>query len=352
MRGEEDRGASAGGESGASVPDARRIERVLERLPGLRALVVGDLLLDEYRVGDADRISPEAPVPIVRVRSTRKTLGGAGNVAAGIRALGGRCELVALAGADAEGDAALECLGELGIPASAVVRTPERPTPHKLRVVARSRQMLRLDRESDEPVARVRIEAVRTAIEARLAGCDVILLQDYDKGLFADDLGSWIIELARRHGRPVVADPKNALDRFRGAALVKPNLEEAHRFLPGAADTFERRRAWLEKIQRALGGSEIVLTRGSLGMTALDAQGAAFDVPTRPAEVFDVQGAGDTSIAALALCRGAGASLLESCIVANAAASVAVEKIGTAAVGLEELRGRLRERGFELGENA
>lgn len=328
------------------------LEAVLGRFAGLRVLVVGDLLLDEYRVGDVERLNPEAPVPIVRVRSTRRVLGGAGNVACGIAALGGRCELVALAGTDAEGDCVVDCLQQAGLSTSGLVRTPERPTTHKLRVVARSQQLIRLDREVDEPVEPARREAIRNAIASRLPQADIVVLQDYDKGLFAEDLGSWIIALGRSQGRAVVVDPKRALGRFRGAALLKPNLEEAMSFVEGRAEPFESRRAWLEKIQRALGGSEIVLTRGAAGMTALDARGEAFDVPTRPLEVFDVQGAGDTSIAVLALCRAAGASLRESCIVANAAASVAVEKVGTAIVELEELRARLAERVPGRGETA
>lgn len=339
------------GKQGTETPGGW-IEATLAGFAGRRVLVVGDLLLDEYRIGDVDRVSPEAPVPIVHVRSTRMTPGGAANVACGIVALGGHCDLVGLIGADPEGDAIVDCLANNGVATSDLIRTPERPTAHKLRIVARSQQMLRLDRESDEPIRAEQGEALRTVIEERLARCDVVLLQDYDKGLFADGLASWIIERARSRSIAVVADPKNDLGRFRNASLVKPNMEEAMRFVEGRADGFESRRIWLEKMQRALDGSEIVLTRGAQGMTALDARGEAFDVPTRPAEVFDVQGAGDTSIAALALCRAAGASLLESCIVANAAASVAVEKMGTAVVELAELRQRLAERVLDLEEQA
>jgi D-beta-D-heptose 7-phosphate kinase/D-beta-D-heptose 1-phosphate adenosyltransferase len=140
-----------------------------------------------------------------------------------------------------------------------------------------------------------------------------------------------------------VADPKRDLARFRGASLVKPNLDEATRFVVGSGADFDARRSLLEKLHHELGGGEVVVTRGRFGMSALDENGDAFDVPTRPLEVYDVQGAGDTSIAALGLCRGAGATLEDACIVANAAAAVVVEKVGTATVGLSELRGRLSE---------
>ena len=318
-----------------------RIDAALERFASLRVLVVGDLLLDEYRIGDVDRISPEAPVPIVKVGESRVCLGGAGNVARGIVALGAACELAAVAGVDAEGARTLELLAEIGISTGSIVPTPDRVTSHKIRVIARGQQVLRLDREEEGPLSPEASAALRDSIAKRLAAVDVVILQDYDKGVFADGLGAWLIERARQQGLWVAADPKHDLRRFRGASLVKPNRDEARSFLPGGDSDFESRRTLLEKIQRELGGAEIVLTRGSAGMTALDHRGQATDVATRSAEVFDVQGAGDTSIAVLALCRAAGAELVDACVVANAAAAVAVEKMGTAAVDLDELRGRL-----------
>jgi D-beta-D-heptose 7-phosphate kinase/D-beta-D-heptose 1-phosphate adenosyltransferase len=330
---------SAVGEAGRRA----RIESRFDRFPAIRVLVVGDLLLDDYRSGDVDRISPEAPVPVVRVRSQRTELGGAGNVARGIVALGANCEIVGIAGRDAEGDRAIELLERLGISTAGIVRSGDRVTPHKIRVVARGQQMLRIDREDDEPPSAEVLSSLRSKLSSLLPEVDVVILQDYDKGLFAEGLASWVIEAARRVGVSVVADPKHDLRRFHGASLIKPNLEEARAFLPGSVASFEGRRTLLEKIQRELGGGEIVVTRGAEGMTALDRAGDVTDVRTRPAEVFDVQGAGDTSIAVLALCRAVGAPLVEACIVANAAAAIAVGKMGTAAVDLDELRRRLPE---------
>jgi D-beta-D-heptose 7-phosphate kinase/D-beta-D-heptose 1-phosphate adenosyltransferase len=330
-----------------------RIESVLDRFGSLRVLVIGDLLLDEYRSGEVDRISPEAPVPVVRILDERAELGGAGNVARGVVALGARCELVAPLGTDAEGARVVRLLADIGISQQGIVRTPGRGTPHKLRVVARGQQMLRLDREERGALVAAQQVALREAIVRLLPGSDVVILQDYDKGTFADGLAAWSIEFARQSGVRVAADPKHDLRRFRGASLVKPNLEEARACvlgatvpganMPDASMDLVGRRALLEKIQRELGGAEIVLTRGAAGMTALDRHAVATDIGTRSVEVYDVQGAGDTSIASLALCRAAGAELVDACIVANAAAAVAVGKVGTAAVDLEELRRRLPE---------
>lgn len=332
--------------------DRERLEAIIEGWLGLRMLVVGDVLLDEYRVGDVDRVSPEAPVPVVRVRRSETALGGAGNVARNIVSLGARADLVGVVGCDPEAELLRRLLEKIGVDPDGLVESAGRPTCHKLRIIARSQQMLRLDREEEGPIDPEPSRAVRGAIEAKLDGCHGVILEDYDKGIFADGIARWTIELARQRGLRVVADPKADLRRFRGASLVKPNLDEAMNFVSGGArasarsrrvEGFAALRSLLEKLQDELGGGEVVVTRGRAGMIALEASGEVFDVPTRPLEVFDVQGAGDTSVAVLALARVAGASLAEACIVANAAAAVVVEKVGTAAVEIHELRHRLPE---------
>jgi rfaE bifunctional protein kinase chain/domain len=326
-----------------SVERLRQIESVLERLTEVRALVVGDLILDEYREGEVDRVSPEAPVPIVRVARESVCLGGAANVARAVVSLGADCRLVGVVGEDREGESLRELVAGLDVSTSGILRVPHRPTTHKIRVVARAQQMLRLDREVSSPIETELAEKIRQAITERIEGCDVVVLEDYDKGLFGDGLAHWIIELARSLNLFVVADPKRELIRFRGACLVKPNLDEATGFVAGSGASSTALRNLLEKLQHEIGGGEVVVTRGRFGMSGLDQGGHAFDVPTHALEVYDVQGAGDTSIAALGLCRAAGASLLDACIVANAAASVAVGKVGTAAVGRAELLERLPE---------
>jgi D-beta-D-heptose 7-phosphate kinase/D-beta-D-heptose 1-phosphate adenosyltransferase len=320
-----------------------RIEEILLRFENVRVLVVGDLILDEYREGDVDRVSPEAPVPIVRVSSSTVCLGGAANVAQAVVSMGANCQLVGLVGDDQEGEKLLSLAGELGLSTSGILRSVDRPTTHKLRIVARSQQMLRLDREENGEIGAETAETFRRMIAERIEGCQLIILEDYDKGLFGEGLARWVIELARTLKILIVADPKVDLARFRGVDLVKPNFKEAIRFAPGRASDRAMRRTLLEKLQFELGGGEVVVTRGRFGMSALDREGSHFEVPTRALEVYDVQGAGDTSIAALGLCRAVGASLGDACIVANAAAGIAVEKAGTASVELSELRKRLSE---------
>jgi len=322
----------------ASASSTAQIEAILDRLTTLRVLVLGDVILDEYRLGDVDRVSPEAPVPIVRVRETIRALGGAGNVARGVAALGARATLVGVVGDDAEGEAVRALLAQAGLSTGGLVVAAERPTTHKLRVVARAQQMLRLDREEQVAFDAATRDALRERIAECLPVVDVVVLQDYDKGVFVDGLARFVLEAARAHRLPVMVDPKRDLGRFRGASLLKPNVDEALANVAGGVDDFAARRALLEKLAHVLGGAEVVLTRGRAGVSALDASGRAFDVPTTPREVYDVQGAGDTAIAALALCRAAGASLVDACIVANAAAGLAVAKSGTAVVSATELR--------------
>lgn len=305
----------------------------------LRVLVVGDVMLDEDRLGGVSRVSPEAPVPIVGVREVRRAPGGAANVAHNVIRLGAECELVGVVGDDDEGRVLADVLSAAGLGTAGLVVAEGRPTTHKLRVVAGGRQMVRLDREVTAPLTAAPREAIRARIEAAVERCDLVVLEDYDKGLFADGVGDWIVARARRALKPVMVDPKREVSRFREADLIKPNQLEAEALADGeVGDDAAGRRRLLEKIQTRFGGGEVVVTRGGEGISALDRQGAFVDVPTRSRAVYDVQGAGDTAMAALALARGAGASLPGACIVANAAASVAVSRVGTAAVSRAELQ--------------
>ncbi len=325
---------------------ADRLSALIDRFAGLRVLVVGDVMLDEYRVGDVERVSPEAPVPIVRVAAEQTALGGAGNVARNVLALGGRAALVGLVGSDPEGERVRMLAKQAGLPADGLVASASRPTSHKLRVVARGQQMLRLDREVSRASSQDEQMALRAQLLEVVAEQDVVILADYDKGIFAEGEAGWLIERALACGAMVVADPKRDLVRFRGASLVKPNRSEALACVGRDSQRLDEagdRQQLLEAIRDVIGGGEVVVTRGASGMSALDASGRFVDVPTRTVEVFDVQGAGDTTVAALALCRAAGASLAEACIVANAAAAAAVEQVGTAAVEAPQLRARLPE---------
>jgi rfaE bifunctional protein kinase chain/domain len=325
----------------ATTLELRRLEKLLEGFRQVRLLVLGDVVLDEYLWGEVERVSPEAPVPVVHVRRESMVLGGAGNVVRNVVALGAGCAFCAAVGDDRAGDRVIALLRGLDVGTEGIVRVPGRPTTRKTRVIARSQQVVRFDRETTEPIPPSAARALRAAVDAALPRAHGLVLEDYGKGVLAPGRLRSVLRQAEAAGVPVSADPKADLSLYRGASLVKPNLREAEALsgVPLRRPGDLARAA--AKLRRRLGGAALVVTRGAAGMT-LFAEGAdGLDVPTPPREVFDVQGAGDTAIAVLTLALRAGGSLLEAAVLANAAAGVVVEKVGTATASAEEVRAHL-----------
>lgn len=321
--------------------ELRRLEKLLHDFRQVRLLVVGDVVLDEYLWGDVERVSPEAPVPVVHVRRESMVLGGAGNVVRNAVALGARCDFCAAIGEDRAGDRVLELLGELGVDGAGIVRVPDRPTTRKTRVVARSQQIVRFDRETSEPLAAGVARRVLAAVSAALPQAHGVVLEDYGKGLLTAKLLRAAMRRFTAAGVPVSVDPKSDLAAYRGASLVKPNLREMEALAGARIQTRDDLTRAAERLRRRLGGAALVVTRGAAGMTLFGDDAAGVEVPTPPREVFDVQGAGDTAIAVLTLALRAGGSLLEAAVLANAAAGVVVAKIGTATASPDEVRERL-----------
>ena len=317
--------------------DRRRLERLIASFRQLRLLVVGDVMLDEYLWGDVDRVSPEAPVPVVHVKRESLALGGAGNVVRNVVAMGAECVVCAVVGDDRAGDRVIDLLKDLGVDPSGMVRVADRPTTRKTRVEARSQQILRFDRETDEPISASASRRLLRAVDAALPGIRGAILEDYGKGVLPVRVLRAAMRRFSEAGVPVAVDPKTSVTPYRGADLFKPNLREVAA-LTGARIRSEHElyRA-VARLRRRLGQSDIVVTRGSDGMTIFEGDASPVDVPIARSEVFDVQGAGDTTIAALALTRLAGGSLLEAAVVANTAAGVVVGKVGTATANPEEI---------------
>ncbi len=317
----------------------------LDALSGRRLLVVGDVMLDEYVSGDARRVCPEAPVPVVEVASRWSVPGGAANAAANAAALGGRVILGGVTGDDMAATELAKAAKSAGVDPSGLVSDSSRPTTVKLRVLARGQQVIRADTESSAPLPPRPAEllgawAARVAIES-----DAILLSDYGKGVLADALAARVIGAAKRAGKPVVVDPKGSdSSRYQGATVVKPNLGElgelSGRVIRTPADVIDAG----QRLADALDGTAVLVTRGADGMTLFRAGEVHQFLPAAPARrVFDVTGAGDTAAAALALALAAGLSVEEAARVANAAGGVAVSKIGTATVSPGELLAALLE---------
>ncbi len=320
------------------------LARHLLRFSRSRVLILGDVMLDEYVWGTVSRISPEAPVPVVAVRSESVKVGGAGNVATNVAALGGQASLIGLVGDDAVAERLGHELELAGVKSDGLIVDRSRPTTVKSRVVAGSQHIVRFDRESDAPISPAIRERVVAAVRERLSGADVLLISDYAKGLIGPGLVRAVLAVAARQGRIVAVDPKvQHLPLFKGVTVVAPNHHEA----AAAARLQVRNEADLLRVGRVLlrrlQARAVLITRGEQGMSLFEAEKAVVHIPTVAREVYDVTGAGDTVMGALSLALAARADICEAAIIANYAAGVVVGKRGTATVTRGELERALRE---------
>jgi D-beta-D-heptose 7-phosphate kinase/D-beta-D-heptose 1-phosphate adenosyltransferase len=317
---------------------ASAARRLLEAMQGKKVLVLGDVMLDEFLWGKVARISPEAPVPVVEVTRHSFHLGGAGNVAHNVRALGGEAVLAAVIGRDVAGDRIRESLEVAGVGAALALADAGRPTTVKTRIVAHHQQVVRADRERSDDIPRALEDALFEQVTRALPGCGAIVLSDYQKGVVTPRLMSAVLGLARRRRVPVLVDPKVRHFRlYRRVALVTPNQKEAEEASGIAIRTDRDLRAAGERILKVLGCGAVLITRGEQGMSLFPAGGRAVHLPTAAREVFDVTGAGDTVIATVGLAIAAGASLAEAAMLANHAAGVVVGKLGTATAAPAEV---------------
>jgi D-beta-D-heptose 7-phosphate kinase/D-beta-D-heptose 1-phosphate adenosyltransferase len=314
------------------------------RFSRCRVLILGDVMLDEYMWGAVSRISPEAPVPVVAVQSESVKVGGAGNVATNVAALGGRATLVGLVGNDAAAERLSHELELHGVKGDGLVEDRSRPTTIKSRVVAGSQHVVRFDRESDAPVSRAVRAQVIAAVRQRLPETDVLLISDYAKGVVSPGLVREVLALAARYHRMVAVDPKvQNLPLFKGVTVVAPNHHEAaaaaHLTIRSEADLLRVGQVLLRRL-KARG---VLVTRGEQGMSLFEAGKPVVHIPTVAREVYDVTGAGDTVMGALSLALAAGATMGEAAVIANFAAGVVVGKRGTATVTRAELEQALRD---------
>lgn len=297
-----------------------------------RVLVAGDLMLDRYWHGGTSRISPEAPVPVVRVNGVEERVGGAGNVALNIAALGGRASLIGYCGRDEAGASLIGLLEQAGI-ACRIEHIETLPTITKLRVLSRHQQLIRLDFE--ERFHEVDPDRLAEPYAARLAETDVVVLSDYGKGTLREVPA--LIARARSAGKPVLVDPKGTdFDKYRGASLITPNRSEFEAVVGPCRDEAELVEQGFTLLER-LELDALLITRSEQGMTLLQRHEKALHLPAEAKEVYDVTGAGDTVISVLAAALAAGSSLPEATYLANVAAGIVVGKLGTASVDAEEL---------------
>ena len=298
-----------------------------------RVLVVGDVMLDRYWFGDVSRISPEAPVPVVLIRKEDERLGGAANVAWNCKDLGARTKLLSVVGKDEPGAKLAKLLRQKGIEAS-LHRDARLDTTLKLRVIGRRQQLLRIDFE--KPPSSEVLASKLAEFKQALPGCDVVILSDYGKGGLAHI--ETMIREARKSRKPVLVDPKgDDYARYKGASIITPNVAELREVVGRWTDEKDLK-SRAQALREKLGLEALLLTRGEDGMT-LFSKNKVTTIKAEAREVFDVTGAGDTVIAALAVMLGAGASLENAMRIANRAAGIVVGKLGTATATPAELFG-------------
>jgi rfaE bifunctional protein kinase chain/domain len=334
--------------SGLTPLTRDRVLQLIGRMKTSRVVVVGDIMLDRYLVGETDRLSPEAPVPVLTVRERHAALGGAAIVAANVAAVGAACQLVCAVGVEVDGAAIRQELAVARLEDRHVVTVAGRPTTSKTRIIARAQQIVRIDDEVESLLDGTDLaRLIRVAREA-LADADALLLEDYNKGALAPPLIAAVMEVAKRRGIPIVVDPKfRQFFEYAGATVFKPNRRELESAL-GAAVDLQNGNALPEVLAR-LKVDNLLVTLGAEGMVLVMKDGSSTHIPSIAREIYDVSGAGDTVTAWMGAALAAGGSIRESAQLANYAAGVEVGKPGVATVSPEEVLAVHEERYDQIG---
>ena len=318
------------------------------KLPSVSIMVVGDIILDKYLHGDVSRISPEAPVPVVHVKSENLKLGGAGNVINNLFALGCKSFVISRCGQDENSEKLKQLLLDIKIPEQniSLIRSKDIPTTIKTRVIAGHQQVCRIDREDVLPLTAAENEITNSKIKTFISAADGLILSDYDKGFFNSGLIENISKIAK--DKYIAVDPQvGHFDYYKKVSILTPNHHEAGRYLGRTIYTDAEIETAALDITKKLDCESVMITRGEKGMTLFqkDPQ-QIFHIPTVAREVFDVTGAGDTVISVFTAFKLAGLSQLEASVVANAAASLVISRIGAATATVEEIENRLQIMGL------
>jgi D-beta-D-heptose 7-phosphate kinase/D-beta-D-heptose 1-phosphate adenosyltransferase len=322
---------------------SQRLLHTISRFAKTKVLVIGDIMLDHFIWGAVNRISPEAPVPVVHVESETLCPGGAANVFHNLQSLGGKADLCGIIGRDEDGKALLKQLSLSPKKHGGLFIERDRPTTKKTRILAHSQQVVRYDIESRHDISRPTSKRMLDYIESQLAGIGCVVISDYAKGVVTPYLMSTITNMLAQGGIPIVVDPKvDHLPYYAGVTVITPNHFEAEH----GALLFSRSSDPVSDaghhLRNKLGCKAVLVTRGEQGMTLCEEKGISWHIPTMARQVYDVTGAGDTVVSTLALALGAGASLREGAILANHAAGIVVGRIGTATVTAAELKTAIR----------
>lgn len=322
-----------------------KIIKILSDFQSRKLIVIGDIMLDEYIWGNVDRISPEAPVPIVDVIKQSFHLGGAGNVAHNLKFMDAKVSLIGVIGDDHQGVEIIDKLDKNGIDSSGIFKDKNRKTTQKTRIIAHSQHVVRVDREKRSPIDNNISEAIIKFLKTKLTETDAVIFEDYDKGVLSPPIIEKILKLTEEINIPVFVDPKfKHFFSYRNVTVFKPNCRELS-FATGISGTSENELTKAaKKVQDEIGCTYLLLTRGESGMLLYrKGDNEPFIIPTKANEVYDVSGAGDTVISALALSYSSGSSIEEAAIIASHAAAVQVRKIGAQTVSVDEIKENLFE---------
>jgi D-beta-D-heptose 7-phosphate kinase/D-beta-D-heptose 1-phosphate adenosyltransferase len=327
---------------------------IVSRFPGRRVLVVGDFMLDRYVFGDAERISPEAPVPVLRVVERQDRVGGAGSVALNVAALGAKVTCFGVLGKDSFGERVTKLLEEAGCDTCGLVRADDRPTITKTRLVGLAehrhrQQILRVDDEVAKPLAKASDDALRSGLRDAISTCDVVCLEDYAKGVLSFSLCQGIIAAARELSKPVLVDPaRTGWQYYRGATVATPNRAELEHVVGSFTDEEIDRKAvgLIERMEI----DSLVVTLGRDGARLIHRDGSSRYFPTRPRAVYDNTGAGDAVLAMMAVAIAAGGTLDQAVMLANVAGGLEVQKFGCVPISREEVLEEL-QRGHDAGRS-
>ena len=315
-----------------------RLDEIFTGFSGKRIMVVGDLMIDEYLIGHVSRISPEAPVPVVEVAEETHRLGGSANVALNIASLGLEPIMVGIIGDDLAGDKLLQQFKRMNVRTDGVIKSKDRPTTVKTRIIGDSQHIARVDRELNTYLITEEEEQLFKVVVDMLDSVDAVVLEDYNKGVLTEKLISFIIDLANEKGKIITVDPKfrNFL-KYQNVTLFKPNIKETEEALAIKVATDEDLFKAGEALLNNLKAKSVLITRGAKGMSLFEPEGRVTHVDTRVRKVADVSGAGDTVISTLTAALTAGATNKEAATIANYAAGVVCEYVGIVPIEIEKL---------------
>ena len=315
-----------------------KLAHILSSFDGKNVLIIGDFMLDEYVWGSVKRISPEAPVPVVNVEKRTYMAGGAGNTASNIASLGGHAKIAGVIGDDHQGEQLCNKMEELGVAINGLVKETGQSTITKTRIIANKQHVVRVDVEKRRELDQHVQSSIINYIDSEIAGVQSVIISDYGKQVITKQVSEHAIKAAKKHNIPVIVDPKgNDYQKYKGATVITPNILETEYALNiEISDEDELINAG-KKLNEFINGTAILITRGSDGMSLFVREGTMMHIPAVARNLYDVTGAGDTVVSTIAMALSTGASLEDSVYLANQAAGLAVEKLGTTAIKRSEL---------------